>query len=372
MELLARSAFQSHVDGGPTDLYTLQGSGGLQVALCNHGARLVRMAVPDGQGDRIDVTLGYDSLEGYLGGQPSMGAFIGRWAGRLRGGRLTLKNGGSLQLPPNGGLHAVHGGPRGSRFRTFQVDEVRPDALHFSHVFRPEDDGVPGVLRVSILYRVLPGYALHVAWRAEAGLEPTLAQFTSHPFFNLAGRGSALDHLLEIRASRFLPLAPDVCPLGITEQVEGGPLDFRAPRTPREAMALLHPQLQVAKGLDHYLVLDREAQPGEPATGWDARLTCPENGHCLWIRSSEPGLQLYAGHGLTGTPPRDLGRGGWLWSPGDGLCLEPMSWPDAPNQPGFPDPWLAPGTSRCGEIVYQFARRGEGRDPEPAASALRA
>ena len=83
MQPLARSAFQSVVDGIPTDLYTLRGSGGIEVAICNFGARLVRLAVPDGDGDRIDVTLGYDSLAGYLDGQPSMGAFIGRWAGRL-------------------------------------------------------------------------------------------------------------------------------------------------------------------------------------------------------------------------------------------------------------------------------------------------
>jgi aldose 1-epimerase len=74
----------------------------------------------------------------------------------------------------------------------------------------------------------------------------------------------------------------------------------------------------------------------------------------MQVFSSEPGLQVYAGHGLTGELPRDLGRGNWQWSPGDGLCLEPMSWPDAPNQAAFPDPWLAPGASRSGEIVYRF------------------
>jgi aldose 1-epimerase len=267
---------------------------------------------------------------------------------------LTLKDGGSRQLPLHGGLHAVHGGPRGSRFRTFQVDEVRPDAVQLSHVFRPEDDGVPGVLRVSMGYRVLPGNTLHVSWKAEAATEPTLAQFTLHPFFNLAGQGSALDHVLEIAASHFLPLAPDVCPLGTAEAVEGGPLDFRAPRTPRAAMALPHPQLQIAKGLDHYLLLDRPAHAPQPTAGWDARLSCLQTGQRLQVCSSEPGLQLYAGHGLTGATPRDLGRGGWLWSPGDGLCLEPMSWPDAPNQPAFPDPWLAPGATRRGEIRYAF------------------
>jgi aldose 1-epimerase len=353
MQALARSAFQDVVDGLPTDLYTLRGAGGMEVAVCNHGARLVRLAVPDGQGGLADVTLGYDSLGGYLAGQPSMGAFIGRWAGRLRQGRLRLKDGRVLQLALNGGGHAVHGGSRGSRFRTFQVDHVQGDALQLSHVFQTQDDGVPGSLKVEIRYKVLPDNALKVAWVAEAGLEPTLAQFTMHPFFNLAGRGNALDHVLQIPASHFLPLAADVCPLGVTERVDGSPFDFRQPRTPRDAVAPGHSQLETAKGLDHYLVIHPAGRtPG--STGWVAKLTCPQNGLCMQVFSSEPGLQVYAGHGLTGELPRDLGRGGWRWSPGDGLCLEPMTWPDAPNQIGFPDPWLAPGAGRHGEIVYRF------------------
>ncbi len=354
MQALARSDFQSWVDGARTDLHTLRGPGGIEVAICNHGARLVSVAVPDGQGSRTGLILGYDSLAGYLDGQLSMGAFIGRWAGRLRQGRLPLPDGTVVQLPINSGSHAVHGGPRGSRFRTFQLDDVQADALQLSHVFRPEDDGVPGVLRLRVGYQVLPDNALRISWRAEAGGTPTLAQFTAHPFFNLAGEGSALDHVLQIPASRYLPLAVDVCPLGSTASVDDSPLDFRAPRTPRAAQRAAHPQLQAAKGLDHYLLLD-EPDPAQPSPWAAARLICPQNGHSLSVFSSEPGLQLYAGHGLTGDLPRDLGRGGWRWAPGDGLCLEPMSWPDAPNQPGFPDPWLAPGATRHGEIVYRFS-----------------
>ncbi len=352
METLARSAFQAQLDGAATDLYTLQGAGGLQVSVCNHGARLVQLGVPDHQGGRVDVTLGYSSLQGYLDGQPSMGAFIGRWAGRLRQGQLRLPNGRSLQLPLNGGLHAVHGGPKGCRFRTFQVDEVATDALHLSHMFRTEDDGVPGQLRLQLRFHVMPTNELSVAWKAEAAGEPTLAQFTFHPFFNLNGSCSALDHLLHLPASRFLPLERDVCPSGHIDSVDGTPLDFRVPRTPRTALAQPHPQLQMAKGLDHYLLLDSPASAARKLA-LAARLTGP-SGLRMEVHTSEPGLQFYAGHGLTGELPRDLGRGGWQWAPGDGLCLEPMTWPDAPNQAASPNPWLAPGDTRRGEIRYRF------------------
>ncbi|MBP6652958.1 MAG: galactose mutarotase, partial [Xylophilus sp.] len=112
---LSREAFQQELHGQPTDLFTLRGAGGLQVAVSNYGARLVQVAVPDGQGGLVDVALGYDSLQGYLDGQLSMGAFIGRWAGRLRAGQLHVPGGCTLQLPTNSGPHHHHGGPLGSR-----------------------------------------------------------------------------------------------------------------------------------------------------------------------------------------------------------------------------------------------------------------
>jgi aldose 1-epimerase len=154
-------------------------------------------------------------------------------------------------------------------------------------------------------------------------------------------------------AGRYLPLAPDGCPEGIVAAVDGTPLDFRAPRVLREAAAMPHPQLSIAKGLDHYLLLDATAaQDSLPRPV--AHLRSPHSGLRLSVFSSEPGVQVYAGHGLTGQLPRDLGRGGWRWAPGDGLCLEPMGWPDAPNQTAAPCAWLAPGNACSGEIVYRF------------------
>ncbi len=77
-------------------------------------------------------------------------------------------------------------------------------------------------------------------------------------------------------------------------------------------------------------------------------LSEPLTGRTMQVSSSAAGVQVYAGHGLKADPVRDRGRGAeqgaWLWQPGDGICLEPMGYPDAPNQPGFPVRWLAPAT----------------------------
>ncbi len=369
---LSRKAFQQELHGQPTDLFTLRGAGGLQVAVSNYGARLVQVAVPDGQGGLVDVALGYDSLQGYLDGQLSMGALIGRWAGRLRSGLLTLPDGAQRQLPTNSGPHHHHGGPKGSRFQVFAVDDVQADALTLSHTFRTEDDGVPGMLRLQLRLHITADNALHMAWTGEALDAPTLLNITGHAFFNLAGAGSTHGHTLQVPANRYVPLAADVCPSGLVQPVDATPFDLRQARSVGAAVAEPSEQLARAGGLDHYLVLDDHVwdeegavrtppvSPVTPSQGLRlaALLSEPLTGRTMEVWSTAPGVQVYAGHGLKADPVRDLGRGAeqgvWLWQPGDGICLEPMEYPDAPNQPGFPVRWLAPGDVVQGAIVYRF------------------
>ena len=366
---LSREAFQRDLHGQRTDLFTLRGAGGLQVAVSNYGARLVRVAVPDGQGGLVDVALGYDSLQGYLDGQQSMGALIGRWAGRLRGGLLALPDGSQRQLPTNSGPHQLHGGPRGSRFQVFGVDAVQADALTLSHTFRTEDDAVPGTVRVQVHLQVTADNALHLAWTAKVLDAPTVLNITGHAYFNLAGAGSTHGHTLQLPASRYVPLAADVCPTGALAAVAGTPFDFGQARRVGDAVAAPSEQLALAGGLDHYLVLDELAAPGPslappvsaitpPGLRLAALLTEPASGRAMQVWSTAPGVQVFGGHGLKADPVRDRGRGAlggdWLWQPGDGICLEPMEYPDAPNQAAFPVRWWMPGDVVRGAIVYRF------------------
>jgi aldose 1-epimerase len=55
----------------------------------NYGAKIEQVLVPGRDGSFDDVVLGYDSIEGVVGGSPSVGAFIGRYAGRIENARFT-------------------------------------------------------------------------------------------------------------------------------------------------------------------------------------------------------------------------------------------------------------------------------------------
>jgi len=53
-------------DGRSVDIYTLTNDKGMRVKLTNYGAITVGVEVPDRAGKLADVTLGYDTLEGWL------------------------------------------------------------------------------------------------------------------------------------------------------------------------------------------------------------------------------------------------------------------------------------------------------------------
>lgn len=341
------AAFRGEIDGQPVGLWTLTGEGGVTVSLCNYGARIVQILAPDRSGRLGDVVLGYDSLAAIQGGQPSMGAFIGRFANRIANGRFTL-DGRTHTLPQNAGPHHLHGGVKGSRFRVFDTERLSASAVRMRLTYADDEEGYPGELRSSLLYR-LDGDSLRLEYEATTD-RPTVATFTGHAFFNLAGGGSILDHRVTANAHFFLPIGPGGIPTGEIRSVEGTPFDFTHPEAFGTRIDEHNQQLHLADGYDHTLVIAKEAS----AFGLVARVEDPGSGRVLEVMSTEPAAQLYSGNALTGTTPRDLGKGGVAFMRRGGFCIEPQGFPDAPNQPHFPSTTRHPGVPYTGVIAYRF------------------
>src|SRR5438477_9468494 len=70
------------VDGREVDLYTLTNPGGLVLKVITYGATVTELHVPDKNGKLADVVLGFESLQGYVKGNPYMGVTVGRVANR--------------------------------------------------------------------------------------------------------------------------------------------------------------------------------------------------------------------------------------------------------------------------------------------------
>lgn len=336
--------FFSEVGGEPVALFRLRHASGMEVAVCNLGAKVLQIGVPDRDGVLGDVALGYDSLAALQVGAPSMGAFIGRCAGRIAQARYTL-DGTAYALEANAGPHCIHGGPNGSRHRVFSVHQETTDALTLRLRFEPSVDGHPGIIDLTLSYRLADNHTLVVEHEAVAvcnASPASPASFTPHIFFNLDGPGDSLidNHHLQVFADRLLTADADNVATGERTSLDGHALDLRQPRRLGDLPDIDHAyELTGSPDGD----LRRVAQAHSPASG-----------RTLDVWTTEPVMQVYTAGALgTGATP-DIGKHGVLHRPRAGLCLEPQQYPNAVNCPAFPLLRVAVGQPYLARTEYRF------------------
>lgn len=352
--------FQQEVDGKPVTLYTLRNGNGVVVKITNYGARIQQILVPDRHGRLGDIAQGYETLGQVRDGQESMGAFIGRYANRIAGGRFTL-DGVEYKLaindistdPTAPHENTLHGGRRGSRFVPFDARQLAHDSVEMSILFKDGEEGFPGDLPVRAVYTLTDADELVVAYEAVATTKKTVANFTVHTFFNLSGDlGSSIeDTVVTINGGKVLEVTPALVPNGRLRDVAGTPMDFRKPKALTKDIGADYDLLQAGGGYDNHFVVDQKA-PGEYT--FAARAHDPRSGRILEVWSTEPGIQLYSGNFLEGKVPRDVGKGNTVYKFRSGFCLEPSHFPDSPNHAAFPTTTLNPGQWYSGRIVYRF------------------
>lgn len=326
-------------DGRQATLYTLE-RGGLRAQISDFGGVLVALYAPDRHGVMGDVVLGFDSVTPYLADADYFGALVGRYANRIAGGSYVC-DGVRHQLPLNDGPNQLHGGPDGWHRRLWQAT-VEDARLVLRLRSEDGDQGFPGNMEVTAVYQLTEDGALQLCFEAVTD-RVTPVSLTGHTYFNLAGQGDIGQHVLTLAADAFTPAGPGLIPTGELRPVAGTPFDFRRPHAIGERIAADDAQLRLGYGYDHNWVLD-----GSPVA---ARVQEPLSGRVLEVLTDAPGLQFYSGNFLDGR----LSGKGRVYGRRSGFCLEPQQFPDAPNQPGFPDAMLRPGQRYRARITYRFS-----------------
>ena len=329
--------------------YTLQNRNGMLLRILPLGGIIQSLTAPDAQGRYEDVVLGFDAAGDYHANHPYFGALIGRYANRIAGGRFEI-DGVEYTLAHNDGHNHLHGGKHGFDKATWQV-AASDQALQLQYVSPDMEEGYPGELSVTVSYVLTEADELRIGYRAVT-TKTTPLNLTSHPYFNLAGQGSIVDHELTIFASHFTPVGEDLVPTGELREVDGSPFDFRQATAIGKRIHDDHVQIEHANGYDHNWVLDRAGD--EP--GLAARVSEPASGRVLEVLTTEPGLQFYSGNSLSGV----RGKSGAIYGPHSGFCLETQHFPDAPNQPGFPCTLLRPGETFESTTIYRFSTMNPG------------
>lgn len=341
--------------GDEVTLYTLRNGQGMEIAVMNYGAILTSVKVPDSKGQVADIALGFDSLEGYLGTQPYMGATVGRYANRIAKGRFTL-NGEQYTLAVNNGANALHGGLKGFDKKIWRAKSVSSDdgpAVEMTYVSPDGEEGYPGALAATVTYSLSNDNEVRIHYKATTDAD-TVLNLTNHSYFNLAGagKGTILDHMVAINADRFTPVDSGLIPTGELKSVEGTPFDFR---TPTAIGARIDEtgdeQIKLGGGYDHNFVLNG----GAGNLRFAARAKEPVSGRVMEVFTDQPGLQFYTGNFLDGSV---TGKGGIQYEKRFGFCMETQHFPDSPNKPEFPSVLLKPGETFETTTVYKFSTEG--------------
>ena len=346
------SRFGKLPDGQPITLFTLRNSTGAEATITNYGGIVLSLKVPDRNGTLDDVVLGHKKLEGYLrSDNPYFGALIGRCGNRIANGKFTL-DGKTHRLPKNNFKNSIHGGTVGFDRVVWAARPVElKDGPSLELKYRSEDgdQGFPGNLDVSAVYTLTNKNELRLTFTAKTD-KATIVNLTHHSYFNLAGKGDVLGHIVQIKADRFTPIRADLIPTGELRPVAGSPFDFLKPTAIGDRIDAHDQQLKFAGGYDHNFVTANE--PGKLKL--QAKVYEPTTGRTLDVLSTEPGVQFYSGNFLDGTI---VGKGGRRYHQRHAFCFEPQHFPDSPNQPNFPSTVLRPGETFKNTIVYRFATK---------------
>lgn len=346
---LKKSSFESVVNGDSTHLYVMKNANGVEVCVTNYGGRIVSVMVPDKNGELQDVVLGFDSISGYTSVDNNFGATIGRYGNRIANGKITV-GGVDYQLPQNNYGHTLHGGNEGFDKKVFNAEQPDSQTVVMTYVSKDGEAGFPGNLNVKVTMKLTDDDAIDINYEAETDKE-TVVNLTNHSYFNLSGNANntVLNDLLMINADGFTPVDDTFMTTGEIAKVEGTPMDFKTPTAIGERIDNYDfVQLKNGDGYDHNWILNSKGDITQLA----ASVYSPASGILLEVFTSEPGLQVYTGNFLDGTV---TGKKGIVYNKRTAICLESQKYPDSPNKPEWPSPYLKPGekyTSRC---IYKLS-----------------
>lgn len=330
-------------NGKTASLYTIT-SGAMTAVVSDLGATLVRLFVPDRNGDLADVVLGYDTPQQYCEHGSFFGAVVGRNANRIAGASFFL-GGRECRLDKNdNGNNNLHSGYDFFKDRIWNVIQEEENAVTFSLESPHGDQGFPGNAQIWVRYALEQGNTLRITYTGISDRD-TVFNFTNHSYFNLAGHDrpeKAMEQILTMPARFFTPSDAQSIPIGEKRDVAGTAMDFRAPKAIGRDIDLDEEPLRLQHGYDHNF---------EVFVNPCAILKDPGSGRTMAVSTDCPGLQLYSGNYLD----NEAGKDGVYYCRRGGVCLETQFYPDALNNPQWPQPVIRAGEKYQSETSFVFS-----------------
>lgn len=353
---LDAAAFDTIINNKEVKLYTIKNNNGMEVCITNFGGRTVSVTVPDKDGKPTDVVLGYDNIRQYadsVNSPSDFGAAIGRYANRIKDGKITVE-GKEYQLPRNNFGHCLHGGFSGWQYQVYDAVQDNDSTLTLSMTSPDGDNNFPGTVKARVVYTVKSDNSLDIAYTATTD-KPTVVNMTNHSYFNLNGDAtkSVENCLLYINADNYTPTDSTYMTTGEIAKVEGTPMDFRkATAIGKDVNNFGFQAIKYGNGFDHNWCLNTYKDGKGDDSVVAASLYSPLTGIMLEVYTNEPGIQVYTGNFLEG---KVKGKKGVAYNKHAACCLETQKYPDTPNKPQWPSASLKPGEKYYSHCVFKFS-----------------
>lgn len=330
------------IDGKEILGIELTNNKGTYVKVYNYGAIVSKFVVKNALSEKQDIILGFDDIDGYLtedylANYPYLGAIIGRYANRVKGGEFQI-DGKTYHLALSADGNSLHGGKKGFDKKVWDVLSTIDPSVTMQYISPAGEEGYPGNLTVQVTYKLTDEDELIIDLKASTD-EATAINLTHHGYFNLSpSLGSVAGHVHHIPASHYLEQDDTYTVTGQVLPVEGTIYDFLGPKPIGQDW---NPQ----EGYDQSFVLDK--QYGEFSLA--SETTEASGGLKLSVYTTEPVAHFYT------AKYTDVinGKGGAHYQPFESFCVETQHHPNGINVPEFPSTILRPGETYIQTTIYK-------------------
>ncbi len=351
MTRIAISEFGSLSTGEQAQLFTLTNRNGMQVKITNYGAIIVSIFTFDKTQRLADIVLGYDNVADYQDDSYYLGAVIGRYAGRIENGTVTI-NDRQYQLTLNAPDSQLHGGKIGLNKRlwhgeTHETDDAACLSLHY--ISPDGEEGYPGEVTFTVNYTLNDNNELIVDYFATT-TQTTIVNLTQHSYFNLAGHnsGNIHQHQVAINADTFLPMTTRAYPSGELCSVKNTVHDFTAHRELGKNIDSEDLQIKIGHGYDNYWLLNDNALTGQE---FAAQVIEPHSGRRMTLFTDQPSIILYTANYIDGS---HIGKNNYRYQKRAALCLEPQRANNKQNGVTLNNALLTPEQAFHSQSRYRF------------------
>jgi len=286
------------------------------LTVLDYGAIIQKLILKNKNGVDTNVVIGLEEPEQYLTDNKSLGACIGRYAGRISNGSFQISN-TNYPIFSKDGVH-LHGGKQGfgKRYWTIeQENDGEKKIVKMSNLSKDQEEGYPGNLKTTVTYKLV-GSSLFIIHQATTD-KATPVNLTNHSYFNLDGEDKIDHYQLRLSCPEYLETDAKLLPTGKLVSVKNTKYDFLKMKKIGEVR------------LDTPFVLD-------PTLMENTLLTSDKSGLSMEVITDQAGVVVY-------TPPAFAA-----------ICFETQNFPDAPNQPHFPNSILQPGETYHNETEFKF------------------